>query len=136
MPKSATPEVTIWVALLGAVGLDTLAELFWKLGVNNANAASTGLPETLFHTLLQPFFILAMLLFIPKYFNWMYILRKADLTYAKPITSLGFISVLIVSVLVLHEPVTWHKLLGVALVLAGVWMVGNTESHTSPGGNP
>jgi drug/metabolite transporter (DMT)-like permease len=132
MPKPQTAAITVWLALFSAVALDTLAELLWKLAVKSGDANASWI-ETLSHCALQPFFILAMLLFIPKYFNWMYVLRHADLTYAKPITSLGYIGVLTVSALVLHESLTVHKVLGVALVLAGVLIVSRTEVHTAPG---
>jgi drug/metabolite transporter (DMT)-like permease len=117
--------MTVWAAVLVAIVLDTLAELFWKLGVNRASSAD--LVHTLITCATQPFFLLAMFLFIPKYFNWMYVLSKAELSYAIPAIALSYVTVLAVSVFVLHEPITVHKLFGVTLVLAGVWMVSRTE---------
>jgi drug/metabolite transporter (DMT)-like permease len=125
--RSLPPSAAL--ALLGAVVLDTIAQLLWKSGADSGKAAN--LFETAINTLCQPLFVLAMLMFIPKYFNWMYVLARVDLTYAKPITSLSFITILLFSALLLHEQITPFKLIGIVLILIGVWQVSRTEANTS-----
>jgi drug/metabolite transporter (DMT)-like permease len=98
------------------------------MGVNGA--AGADLVQILVSCLTQPFFLLAMFLYIPKYFNWMQVLRTADLSYAKPITSLSTITILVVSAIVLHESITFSKVAGIAMVVAGVWLVSRTEMQT------
>jgi drug/metabolite transporter (DMT)-like permease len=126
--QSTKVGLTIWAGLIAAIVLDTLAELFWKMGVNGA--AGADLVQILVSCLTQPFFLLAMFLYIPKYFNWMQVLRTADLSYAKPITSLSTITILVVSAIVLHESITFSKVAGIAMVVAGVWLVSRTEMQT------
>ena len=125
--KSKSPRLTA-LALAGAVVLDTVAQLLWKGGVTDGKGNNWC--EILLNTATQPMFILAMLMFLPKYFNWMYILSRADLTYAKPITSLSFITVLLFSAWFLHEQITAAKVIGVLLILVGVWQVGQTKPST------
>jgi drug/metabolite transporter (DMT)-like permease len=119
--------------LAGAIALDTCAEILWKAGVIKTGA-DTGFIATLLGAIQQPFFILAMLLYIPKYFNWMYVLAKADLTFAKPITSLSYITVLIFSAIFLREQITVYKVAGLLLILWGVWQVSRTEVKTAEEG--
>jgi drug/metabolite transporter (DMT)-like permease len=132
--KHAAPGASLATALglAGAILLDTLAELLWKAGVVETGPCTDILP-TMCGVLKQPLFIVAMLLFIPKYFNWMYVLSKADLTFAKPITSLSYVTVLILSAMFLHEPITTYKVVGLILILCGVWQVSRTDVSTIPG---
>lgn len=125
--RSKVPPLAA-LSLAGAVVLDTIAQLCWKSGATDGKGGT--LVETALHTASQPLFLLAMLLFIPKYFNWMYVLSKVDLTYAKPFTSLSFVTVLLCSAWWLHEHITPFKVVGVGLILLGVFQVSQTESQT------
>lgn len=124
--------LSLVLGLSGTIILDTLAELLWKAGVISAHCGDDFF-QLACAVIVQPLFIAAMLLFIPKYFNWMFVLSRADFSFAKPITSLSYVTVLIFSALFLHESVTPAKLIGLSLVLAGVWLVCRTETHTVAG---
>lgn len=53
-----------------------------------------------------------------------YVLIKTDLSVAYPImTSVGYVIVVLVSWLLLKETITIIQLTGIALIIAGVWMV-------------
>jgi drug/metabolite transporter (DMT)-like permease len=125
---STISGLAVYAGLMAAIVLDTFAELFWKIGVTNASGAT--LRQLIISVLQQPFFLLAMMLFVPKYFNWMFVLSKADLTYAKPFTELSAVTILIVSAVVLHEPITWPKIVGIVLVMVGVYLVSTTKMLT------
>jgi multidrug transporter EmrE-like cation transporter len=73
---------------------------------------------------------LALLIFDPVIFSvylsafgaalaWMAALTRFDLNYAYPFMSLSFVCVLILSSLLLGEPLTTGRTLGVALIVAG-----------------
>lgn len=51
---------------------------------------------------------------------WMAAMTKFDLSYAYPFMSLSFLLVLVLSVVLFHEPLTVPKLLGLAVVIAGL----------------
>jgi drug/metabolite transporter (DMT)-like permease len=51
---------------------------------------------------------------------WMAAMTKFELSYAYPFMSLSFLLVLILSAVLFHEPVTIPKVMGVALVVAGI----------------
>ncbi|MFC2078676.1 EamA family transporter [Candidatus Bipolaricaulota bacterium] len=53
---------------------------------------------------------------------WMAALTQFDLTHAYPFMSLSFVLVLILSSVLLGESVTTAKVIGIALILAGILM--------------
>lgn len=54
---------------------------------------------------------------------WMSAMTQLELSKAYPLMSLSFVGVLIFSALLLHEPVTWPKTVGIALIMAGTIIV-------------
>lgn len=53
---------------------------------------------------------------------WMVVMTKLDLSYAYPLTMLGFVIVLISSNVLFGEPITLHKILGIALISLGIFI--------------
>jgi drug/metabolite transporter (DMT)-like permease len=51
---------------------------------------------------------------------WMLAISKLELSHAYPFVSLSFVLVLFLSALFFGEPLSWGKILGVALIVAGV----------------
>ena len=56
----------------------------------------------------------------------------ADLSYAKPFTSLGYVTVCILSVLWLGERIAPLQIVGIVIVVTGVWCVSMTPRATLP----
>ena len=89
--------------------------------------AGTGLPDGL----SQKIFFLFKILFDPWVFSgfvaafvasffWMAAMTKFDISFAYPFMSLAFVLVLVLSVWLFHEPLTWQKVVGMALIVAGI----------------
>ena len=57
------------------------------------------------------------------------VLGEADLSYAKPVASLSYACVPIVSVLMLHEAIDGFEIAGVVSI-AGVWFIAQTKPMT------
>lgn len=51
---------------------------------------------------------------------WMAAMTKFQLSYAYPFMSLSFVLVLVLSAAFFHEPLTWTKAIGMALLVSGV----------------
>ncbi|MNJ04496.1 4-amino-4-deoxy-L-arabinose-phosphoundecaprenol flippase subunit ArnE [compost metagenome] len=47
-------------------------------------------------------------------------LSKADLTYVYPLNSMGYVFVVLLSALLLHEALTPYKLMGAVVIMAGI----------------
>ena len=61
----------------------------------------------------------------------MRVLARADLSFAQPFTALGYITVLAISAHSLHEQISAPKVLGVALILLGVFFISRTPFRTT-----
>ena len=57
--------------------------------------------------------------FIASFF-WMATMTKFDLSFAYPFMSGAFVLVFIFSVFFFHEPVTWHKIVGLIFIVLGI----------------
>ena len=109
-----------------AVALDTATQTLWKISAAGLPDEVT-LRDTLGRLIHEPLFQLVGILMLCKLFNWVKLLEVADLSYAKPITSLSYVTVAIASVLILNERLHWLQVVGILVVVAGVWLVARTE---------
>jgi len=57
--------------------------------------------------------------FIASFF-WMAAMTKFDISYAYPFMSSAFVLVFLLSVIIFQEPVTWQKIMGLVLIVAGI----------------
>lgn len=120
----AVPRQAV-IGLALAVLLDTGLQIFWKLAVSDMPDLP-GLWPTVRDVLHRPIFWLVGVFMAAQAVNWIAVLDHADLSYAHAITSLSYISVGGLSVLYLGEHLDSAQLLGIALILAGVWCVGKS----------
>ena len=117
------------IGLAVAIALDTGLQLVWKTGI-------AGLPDTssvwdmLVAVALDPIFILVVVFMAAQLVNWLKVLDHADLSYAKPFTSLSYVTVCILSVLLLGERIAPLQIVGIVVVVAGVWCVSQTKRAT------
>lgn len=51
---------------------------------------------------------------------WMAAMTKADLSRAYPFTSLSYVLVMLLSGILLHEPITMPKILGAGFIVVGI----------------
>ncbi len=116
--------------LVLAVVLDTGTHIAWKLAVARIP------PEASFVAITRgacasPFFWGAMIAYVGLFYNWMRVLEHADLSFAQPITALGYVAVLAISGHLLHENISAMKITGVALIFVGVYFISRTPFRTA-----
>lgn len=70
--------------------------------------------------LVNPWVASALFAAVLAALSWMVAMTKLDLSHAYPFVSISFVLVLILSSMLLHEPMSWYKIIGVALVVSGV----------------
>ncbi len=61
---------------------------------------------------------------IGSFLMWMLIIKKSNLSFAAPFISMQYITILIASAVLFHEPIAWPHMLGIALIIAGLVLVG------------
>jgi drug/metabolite transporter (DMT)-like permease len=118
------------VGLLLAVALDTAVQFFSKTAVISVPDGPT-IMATLEAVLDQPLFLLVIALMLCQLINWLLVLQVADVSFAKPFTSLSYVTVAIVSALFLDERLHPLQIVGIAVIILGVWCVARTEAATT-----
>ena len=123
IPKSVILGIVL------AFVLDTLIQILWKLAISGI-PDDTSLSGILKTALSNPYFYLPMLALAAQLVNWIRVLGHADLSFAQPMTALGYISVLAVSAHSLHESISVFKIIGISLIFLGVFYISRTP-HVS-----
>lgn len=127
--------LSVCLGLAIAIVLDTGVQIFWKLAVSLAEKRVDMLPhpmalDTIRFMVQEPLSWLVALLFTLQLVNWLKVLEDADLSYSQPITSLSYISVVVLSAMFLKEHVTVLQIVGIGFILTGVWFISRTEHNT------
>jgi multidrug transporter EmrE-like cation transporter len=116
--------------LVFAIALDTAGQLLWKLAATRLPADLS--PATLVHAILHdPLPLLVVGVFLVQLVNWLFVLERADLSYAQPITSLSYVSVCLLSAWLFRERLDVAKVSGVMLLLVGVVLVSKGPASVS-----
>ncbi len=123
------PPKLVAVSFL-AILIDTALQLVWKSAV--LSLPNDGSPWLNVQAILQnPLFLFVIFLMACQFFNWLLVLRNADLSFAQPVTSLSYVSVFFLSVLLLKETADLWQMTGILFVLVGVWFISQTD-HVTP----
>lgn len=138
MPVMATGShlpARLVVGLAIAIATDTALQLVWKTGVA-AIPATSSVAEIIVAVAREPKFILVIGLMALQLVNWLKVLDHADLSFAKPFTSLSYVTVCLLSVYYLGERIDPMQIVGIAIVVGGVWCVASTPRKTIAPGDP
>ena len=117
------------IGLFAAIAIDTLLQLAWKTTVLEPTDDASPL-TTLGSVFANPAFFGVLFLMAIQFFNWLIVLSQADLSYVKPISSLSYASVPVFSALALGEAVDGVEITGLMCVIAGVWLISQTQPLT------
>ena len=120
----------VWFALTMTIAMDTIVQLCWKFAVGLV-PDTIGLWQSFLSILHEPLFHIALLVFFLQFFNWMIVLAHADLSYAQPITALSYVTVSGASMAMFHEYLSPLRVLGLAMILVGVWVISHTNLRTA-----
>ncbi len=118
--------IRLFLGLALAIVLDTGVQLLWKTAVDSVPPAASMTLTVETAILQQPLFIVVGALMIAQLLNWLKVLAHADLSYAKPITSLSYVTVSVGSVILLGESIHLLQVAGIVMVIAGVWLVSRS----------
>jgi drug/metabolite transporter (DMT)-like permease len=114
------------LGLATAILLDTAVQIFWKIGV--IDIPDSVLPWELLGAVAErPIFLLVLALMLAQLLNWLHVLSLADLSFAKPFTSLSYVTVGTVSAFFLGERLNIVQIAGIGIIIAGVWFVSRSR---------
>ncbi len=117
-------RLTAFLLVIFAVCLTVTGETFLKTGMNRVGPVHFDQLLATIGRVASTWQVWAGFLFaFCGALLWLTALSRAPLSWAYPILSLGYILVLILSKVVLHEPVSLIRWIGTAVVVCGVWLV-------------
>src|SRR5579872_2867226 len=122
--ETARLRIKSWICAVVVVLSNVFGNFFLKRGM----PAELPTPLDYITALFQPWVALGVVLLILWMMSRMALLSWADLSYVLPVTSIGYVLVAIVGKVLLHEEITDRRWAGIALIMAGVALVGGGTS--------
>ncbi len=120
-----------WVLILTGVGLNAAAQLLLKAATRPLAAFTRFDVDTLVRSIgilaLSVPFWAGMMCYAFSVCVWLAALSKAPVSVAYPMLSLGYVVVAAVSAMWLGESLTLMKVVGIALICAGVVFVSRSS---------
>lgn len=117
-----------WLLVLLSAGLQVSGTLMLRGGIDKAGGFGSSLaevPASLLRLASQPLFLIGFTLYGLAALVWFRVIATQPLSTAYPLlVSLTFIFVTIGAVIFYEESLTWSKILGLAIILIGVFLVG------------
>lgn len=115
---------------LGLIGgflvFDTAVQIAFKLAAKQLGDGALD-AEWLAAAVSSPTVWCAVLLYLTMFVLWMLILQQIDLSRAFPLTAMTYVTVPAAGLLLFHESLGPAQVAGIALILAGVVLVGQNE---------
>ena len=103
----------------------TYGQLVVKWQMNMAGAMPPEISEKFFFLIkmfLNPWILSAALATLLTSMAWMAAMTKFELSFAYPFMGLTFVMVMLLSAVFFQEPISWQKMGGVTLILAGIML--------------
>ena len=119
------------ILLVPAIITSTTGELLLKHGMNQVGRfefSRRGLLAALPRIVTNPSIVFGFIGFGSGAVFWLAVLSRVPLSIAYPTLALSYFIVVVEAWLLLKERVTWQRLLGVAIIFAGVVIIGLSES--------
>lgn len=109
----------LWMTWLAIPILNTVQQLFLKLGASDATSA---LGSNWFGGLLvSPWFAAAVAAEIVCFVIWMTVLTELDLSLAFPLSAASYVLIMLTAWLAFGERLDGRELLGSLFILGGIW---------------
>ena len=128
--EAARLRLKTWICASIVVFSNPFGDYFLKRGLPDSVHLSN--PLEYIAALFQPLVALGVLLLIVWQLSRMALLSWADLSYVLPVTSIGYVVVALIGKVLLHEAITGRRWAGIALIVAGVALVGGSAPSTVP----
>jgi hypothetical protein len=116
----------VWLGLAITVVADSFGQIIWK-SLASRLPDTDHIPTLVLAAADMPVFWILMGILLAQLFLWMAVLKRADLSFAQPITSLSYIGVGLLSWLWLGEQWNARSVMSVILILIGVALVSRQK---------
>ncbi|GJM45258.1 MAG: transporter [Gemmatimonadota bacterium] len=118
-----------FLLILTCVVLGVCGQLLLKQGMSSnpdrVDEAREVLPR-LWSAATNPIIILGFVFYGVSAALWLIVLTRADLSYAYPMLSMGYVAVVFLSRAFFQEAVTLSRIVGTLVICVGVWLISRT----------
>ena len=112
-----------FIVFVMAILLNAVANILMKAGALKPEKANQ-LSDVFLNMIMNPVIIAGILCFGLGLAAYNYVLIRTDLSVAYPImTSVGYVVVIMASWFFFNESLTAIQIIGILLIIAGVWMI-------------
>ena len=113
--------------ILASALLNAAAQIFLRLGARSGFALEgRSLAEVVWDAALRPGLWLGLLCYGASVVTWIYVLSRAEASFAYPFLGLGFVIVAAAASLWLGEAMTPRRIAGTALIVLGVIVIAGS----------
>lgn len=107
---------------------DTLGQTSFKLAAIAAEPLEMGI-EWIIRVFTNPWIYVAIIAYIATFFAWMTLLKHAPVGPAFAAAHMEVVTVMIVSVWVFNDAITWPRLIGAILIITGIIFLAFAEKQ-------
>lgn len=111
------------------VALNVTGQLSLKHGMSklgNFAVSLNTLPPVFFQAAFNPYVLLGLLCYGLGFMVWLVVLAKAEVSYAYPLISLGYIFTAILARLLIGESLSLYRVSGILVICCGVFLVARS----------
>ncbi len=122
-------KYVILALILLDVALNVVGQLFLKYGMSqfgNFSLSLTALPPVFLKAATNLHVILGLFCYGLGFLVWLIVLAKADVSYAYPLISLGYVFTAILAWVLIGEAVTLTRMTGILVICLGVFLVARS----------
>ncbi len=119
----------IIASILISILLSSMTHITLKIGMNYLNQLA---PSSVADWLAVAWTPVGLYVFLGMLFNlmamltWLYALKHVDVSYAYPFSALGFVFVMLIAYVFMHEAISLYRLIGVSLIILGILFVSQS----------
>lgn len=103
--------------VMGAVG-----QILLKVGASRLDNVTMTI-SGLLNIARNYYILIGLVLFGSSFLLWVKVLTKNDLSYVYPMVSLSYVIIILASKFLFNEPFTTNKIIGVAAIISGVFII-------------
>ncbi len=115
--------------ILGSVFINVVAQILLKLGMRSIGffefSVSNIVPIGL-RVAMNPYIIFGVFCYVLSLAVWLMVLSRVEVSYAYPITSLGYIFTAIMGSYFMGENISLTRIAGILVIIAGVYIVSKS----------
>jgi drug/metabolite transporter (DMT)-like permease len=115
--------------ILANVCLNVAGQLSLKFGmskIGNFALAAGNLPPVFLKAAANPFVLLGLFFYCIGFLSWLIVLAKAEVSYAYPMISMGYVLTAVLAWQLFGENVTWVRLAGIFVTCLGVFIISRS----------